>query len=151
MLVITCTQNLKQQWRNAVLQKKQEMNELCSLEMVVRVMYRRRYSVGSGQVSNQMRYRVLLYPECYDKHNIVVYTEKYHFENRTKININQSKISFQLLVLGILFENIFPFKNQKLLKGLQEIVKASFSREQRWDGLNYCDWYKTFFLISLNR
>ena len=78
-----------------------------------------------------MRYRVLLYPECYDKHNIVVYTEKYNIENRTKININQSKISFQLLVLGILFENIFPFKNQKLLKGLQEIVKASFSREQR--------------------
>ena len=94
-------------------------------------MYRRRYSVGSGQVSNQMRYRVLLYPEFYDKHNIVVYTEKYHIENRTKINMNQSKISFQLLVLGILFENIFPFKNQKLLKGLQEIVKASFSREQR--------------------
>ena len=75
--------------------------KLCSLEMVVRVMYRR-YSVGSGQVSNQMRSRVSLDPECYDKHNIVIYTEKYHIENRTKINISQSKKSFQLLVLGIL-------------------------------------------------
>lgn len=28
MLVIAYTQNLKQQWRNAVLQKKQEMNEI---------------------------------------------------------------------------------------------------------------------------
>lgn len=65
-------------------------------------MYRRRYSVGSGQVTNQMRYRVSLDLECYDKYSIVIYTETYNIENRTKINISQSKKSVQLLVLGIL-------------------------------------------------
>ena len=39
----------------------------------------------------------------------------------------------QFLVLGVLEifrKKIFSFKNQKLHKGLWEIVKASFSREQ---------------------